>query len=145
MPNKRRYSIWHILSGPDHLFGKFIYLVRSCIRQFEMRSAPIIGKNAPVFGVAVNKKGTFSSLYLDFCVPVFGTANLYLASIHPYPCVWGRSIYFEVRSRSNNGNEEEKGARPRPYLRLSSISLLKYIFFNFWEISNVACARWSYG
>ena len=57
-----------------------------------MRSAPIIGKNAPVFGVAVNKKGTFSSLYLDFCVPVFGTAYLYLASIHP--CLGAK--YFEV-------------------------------------------------
>ena len=92
LPNKRRYSIWHILSGTDHLFGKFIYLVRYCIRQLEMRSAHIIGKNAPVFGVAVNKKGTFSSLYLGFCVPVFGTPYLYLATIHPCVCVWGRSI-----------------------------------------------------
>ena len=86
MPNKRRYSIWHILSGTDHLFGKFIYLVRYCIWQVEMRSAHIIGKNAPVFGVAVNKKGSFFVL-------VFGLLYLYLGQ---HTCIWPASILVFV-------------------------------------------------
>ena len=102
LPNKRRYSIWHILSGTDHLFGKFIYLVRYCIWQVEMRSAHIIGKNAPVFGVAVNKKGSFFVL-------VFGLLYLYLGQhtcIWPASIlVWGRSILRSRREVVSNSKE----------------------------------------
>ena len=51
-----------------------------------MRSAHIIGKNAPVFGVAVNKKGSFFVL-------VFGLLYLYLGQ---HTCIWPASILVFV-------------------------------------------------
>ena len=57
------------VSGTDHLFGKFIYLVRYCIRQLEMRSAHIIGKTLLYLG-------SFAYLYLGH-----------------HTCIWRRHSY----------------------------------------------------